>query len=99
MVGMETAQTPTKPTWLLAQRWSDLLFAHWPVDPDALAQKLARRGRAGSPRGPSLDRDRRVSDGRDAALGRAEPGRRSVRFPSSTCARTSAFAACPACGF
>jgi uncharacterized protein len=25
---------PTRSTrWLLAQRWSDLLFAHWPVDP------------------------------------------------------------------
>jgi uncharacterized protein YqjF (DUF2071 family) len=30
----------TKPTWLLAQRWSDLLFAHWPVDAKALARHL-----------------------------------------------------------
>src|SRR5690349_9712454 len=22
--------------WLMAQRWSDLLFAHWPIDPDVL---------------------------------------------------------------
>jgi len=26
--------------WLLAQRWSDLLFAHWPVDPDELEARL-----------------------------------------------------------
>jgi uncharacterized protein len=41
MVGVETAQrTMTKPTWLLAQRWSDLLFAHWSVDAEALARHL-----------------------------------------------------------
>src|SRR3989442_10662915 len=28
------------PTWLLSQRWSDLLFAHWPVEPNALAGRL-----------------------------------------------------------
>jgi uncharacterized protein YqjF (DUF2071 family) len=37
---METAQRLTKPPWLLAQRWSDLLFAHWPVDATALARQL-----------------------------------------------------------
>jgi uncharacterized protein len=26
--------------WLLAQTWSRLLFAHWPVDPDAVARQL-----------------------------------------------------------
>jgi uncharacterized protein YqjF (DUF2071 family) len=26
--------------WLLSQRWSDLLFAHWPVDPTRLSQCL-----------------------------------------------------------
>jgi uncharacterized protein YqjF (DUF2071 family) len=28
--------------WLLAQRWSDLLFAHWPVDPAELEACLPR---------------------------------------------------------
>ena len=27
----------TRDAWLMAQTWSDLLFAHWPVPPDALA--------------------------------------------------------------
>ena len=40
MVGMETAQPTTKPPWLLAQRWSEILFAHWPVDAEALARQL-----------------------------------------------------------
>src|SRR5215203_2724293 len=26
--------------WLLAQTWSRLLFAHWPVDPDTVARQL-----------------------------------------------------------
>lgn len=26
---------PTRP-WIMAQRWSDLLFAHWPVDPHVM---------------------------------------------------------------
>jgi uncharacterized protein YqjF (DUF2071 family) len=29
-----------KRPWVLRMRWLDLLFAHWPVDPDALAAKL-----------------------------------------------------------
>jgi uncharacterized protein YqjF (DUF2071 family) len=29
-----------KRPWVLRIRWLDLLFAHWPVDPDALAAKL-----------------------------------------------------------
>jgi uncharacterized protein YqjF (DUF2071 family) len=29
-----------RPTWLLSQQWIDLLFAHWPVDPDRLAHTL-----------------------------------------------------------
>jgi uncharacterized protein YqjF (DUF2071 family) len=29
-----------QPPWLLSQEWSDLLFAHWPVDPDRLARTL-----------------------------------------------------------
>ena len=37
---MKSAQMPARPPWLLAQRWSDLLFAHWPVDAEALARKL-----------------------------------------------------------
>jgi uncharacterized protein YqjF (DUF2071 family) len=40
MVDMQTAQTATKPAWLLAQRWSELLFAHWPVGAEALARRL-----------------------------------------------------------
>src|SRR5438093_10744816 len=40
MVAVEPAHATTKPTWLLAQRWSDLLFAHWPVDAEALARYL-----------------------------------------------------------
>ena len=40
MVGMERPEPKPKPTWLLAQRWSDLLFAHWPVDAKALARAL-----------------------------------------------------------
>ena len=30
---------PSRP-WRLAQRWNDLLFAHWPVSPELLADKL-----------------------------------------------------------
>jgi len=30
---------PTRP-WALAMTWRDLLFAHWPVDPDALRPSL-----------------------------------------------------------
>ena len=26
---------PARP-WIMAQRWHDLLFAHWPVDPERL---------------------------------------------------------------
>lgn len=26
--------------WRMAQRWNDLLFAHWPIAPEALAKKL-----------------------------------------------------------
>jgi uncharacterized protein len=26
--------------WLLTQSWHDLLFAHWPLDPDALRSKV-----------------------------------------------------------
>src|ERR671936_634745 len=26
--------------WLLSQRWNDLLFAHWPVQPSSLARLL-----------------------------------------------------------
>src|SRR5215216_421466 len=41
MVPAETDHTPgPRPLWLLAQRWSDLLFAHWPVDPANLARRL-----------------------------------------------------------
>jgi uncharacterized protein len=29
-----------RPAWLLAQEWSDLLFAHWPVEPNRLARAL-----------------------------------------------------------
>jgi uncharacterized protein YqjF (DUF2071 family) len=29
-----------RPPWLLSQQWSDLLFAHWPVDPERLARTL-----------------------------------------------------------
>ena len=29
-----------QPPWLLSQQWSDLLFAHWPVDPERLARTL-----------------------------------------------------------
>jgi uncharacterized protein YqjF (DUF2071 family) len=39
MVCAEASHT-TKPAWLLAQRWSDLLFAHWAVDADGLAGLL-----------------------------------------------------------
>jgi uncharacterized protein YqjF (DUF2071 family) len=31
---------PTRPAWLLAQTWSDLLFAHWPVEPRLLEDCL-----------------------------------------------------------
>ncbi len=37
---METSQAAVKPAWLLAQRWSELLFAHWTVDAKALARRL-----------------------------------------------------------
>ncbi|HMI99612.1 MAG TPA: DUF2071 domain-containing protein [Gaiellaceae bacterium] len=40
MVAVQPANATTEPIWLLAQRWSDLLFAHWPVDADALARHL-----------------------------------------------------------
>src|SRR5947208_687910 len=40
MVAVESENVTTEPTWLLAQRWSDLLFAHWPADADALARHL-----------------------------------------------------------
>ena len=30
---------PTAP-WLMTQSWHDLLFAHWPLDPDALRSKV-----------------------------------------------------------
>ena len=26
--------------WVMRMRWLDLLFAHWPVDPDVLAARL-----------------------------------------------------------
>ena len=29
-----------RPLWLLSQEWSDLLFAHWPVEPERLARTL-----------------------------------------------------------
>jgi uncharacterized protein YqjF (DUF2071 family) len=29
-----------RPQWLLSQEWSDLLFAHWPVEPQRLARTL-----------------------------------------------------------
>jgi uncharacterized protein YqjF (DUF2071 family) len=29
-----------QPPWLLSQQWSDLLFAHWPVEPERLARTL-----------------------------------------------------------
>jgi uncharacterized protein YqjF (DUF2071 family) len=32
-----------QPPWLLSQAWSDLLFAHWPVDPERLARMLPAR--------------------------------------------------------
>lgn len=42
-----------RPPWLLGQTWSELLFAHWPVDPTALERELppgvqpdVREGRA-----------------------------------------------------
>src|SRR5919198_917895 len=28
--------------WLLSQRWDDMLFAHWPVDPEELRGLLPR---------------------------------------------------------
>jgi uncharacterized protein YqjF (DUF2071 family) len=37
---MVAVTSDRRPPWLLAQRWSDLLFAHWPVDPSALARRL-----------------------------------------------------------
>jgi len=37
---VEPPHATTKPPWLLAQRWSDLLFAHWPVDAKELARRL-----------------------------------------------------------
>jgi uncharacterized protein len=40
MVGIETPQATTEPRWLLAQRWSNLLFAHWTVNADELARRL-----------------------------------------------------------
>jgi len=30
---------PDRP-WIMTQTWHDLLFAHWPIDPDLLARKL-----------------------------------------------------------
>ena len=29
-----------RPPWLISQTWSDLLFAHWPVEPERLARTL-----------------------------------------------------------
>ena len=40
MVSAEAPQATTKPAWLLAQRWSELLFAHWTVDAKELARRL-----------------------------------------------------------
>jgi uncharacterized protein YqjF (DUF2071 family) len=40
MVAARPDHTSKRPLWLLAQRWSHLLFAHWPVDPGALANRL-----------------------------------------------------------
>ena len=37
---MVSVEDPPKPAWLLAQRWNDLLFAHWPVDAKELARRL-----------------------------------------------------------
>ena len=30
---------PPRP-WVMAQRWRDLLFAHWPVDPERLRPRI-----------------------------------------------------------
>jgi hypothetical protein len=40
IVAAETDRAGSRPRWLLVQRWSDLLFAHWPVDPADLARSL-----------------------------------------------------------
>jgi uncharacterized protein len=41
---IRTAPTPAPPpAWLVAQRWEQLLFAHWPVDPAELRPLLPRR--------------------------------------------------------
>jgi uncharacterized protein len=39
---MVAAEPDTAAPWLLSQRWSDLLFAHWPVEPAELARSLPR---------------------------------------------------------
>mgnify|MGYP006204496501 CR=1 FL=1 len=39
----ETAHRPWKMPdgpWLMTQTWHDLLFAHWPVDPDELHRRI-----------------------------------------------------------
>jgi uncharacterized protein YqjF (DUF2071 family) len=40
MVQTEADPTIRRAPWLLSQRWSDLLFAHWPVDPGRLSHCL-----------------------------------------------------------
>jgi uncharacterized protein YqjF (DUF2071 family) len=40
IVAARRDRTGRSQPWLLAQRWSDLLFAHWPVEPAALAKRL-----------------------------------------------------------
>src|SRR6266536_601194 len=40
IVAARPDHTGSRPLWLLAQHWSDLLFAHWPVDPGDLARCL-----------------------------------------------------------
>jgi uncharacterized protein YqjF (DUF2071 family) len=32
-----------KGPWVMRQTWNDLLFAHWPIDPEALAHLVPRR--------------------------------------------------------
>lgn len=40
MVQTEADPATRRAPWLLSQRWSDLLFAHWPVDPARLSSCL-----------------------------------------------------------
>src|SRR5215210_3995803 len=39
---MSAQMIRTPPAWLVAQRWEQLLFAHWPVEPRELRHVLQR---------------------------------------------------------